>query len=210
VHDLVRKVCNFPGRSLSAIDAGIEQPNAVSAAAQSRNLRRTMMPSFPIVDSHVHLYDPTQLRYPWMTDHPTLLRPHLMKDLDGAADQVEIAKAVFVEVDVAAGLQLREAAWVSEQAGADPRIAAIVAAAPVERGAGVRDHVEALTRHPALRGIRRLIQSEPDPEFCTRAEFIEGVRVLPEYGLSFDLCIQHHQMQSATELVRRCPNVSFI
>lgn len=168
------------------------------------------MPSFPIVDSHVHLYDPTVLRYPWMADQPTLLRPHLLPDLDRAADDVEIMKAVFVEVDVEAGLKIKEAEWVSEQASSEPRIAAMVASANIERGAAVRDELDVLATSPALRGIRRLIQSEPDPEFCIRPAFVEGVRLLSEYGLSFDICIRHQQMASATELARRCPEVQFI
>jgi L-fuconolactonase len=36
------------------------------------------------------------------------------------------------------------------------------------------------------------------------------VRLLPEYGLSFDICIHHPQMQDAIELVRSCPDVSFV
>jgi L-fuconolactonase len=168
------------------------------------------MPSFPIVDSHVHLYDPTTLRYPWMADHPTLMRPHLMSDLDQAAGSVQVAKAVFVEVDVEPALRRREVAWVSDQAADEDRIAAIVGAARVEQGGAVRDELEALSQYPALRGIRRLIQSEPDPEFCIRPGFIEGVRALSEYDLSFDLCIRHHQMRSATELVRQCPDVLFV
>jgi L-fuconolactonase len=168
------------------------------------------MPSFPIVDSHVHLYDPTVLRYPWMADQPALLRPHLLPDLDKAAGNVEILKAVFVEVDVEAGLKIGEAEWVSEQAASEPRIAAMVASANIERGAAARDELDVLAVHPALRGIRRLIQSEPDPEFCIRPAFVEGVRLLAEYDLSFDICIRHHQLASATELVRRCPDVQFI
>jgi L-fuconolactonase len=168
------------------------------------------MPSFPIVDSHVHLYDPTLLDYPWMADHPDLLHPHLLADLDRAAGRERIDSAVFVEVDVAANLRLREAEWVADMAAAEPRIGAMVASADLERGSAVRDDLDVLSQHPALRGIRRLIQSEPDPDFCLRPLFIEGVRLLAEYGLSFDICIRHHQMPSATELVRQCPNVQFV
>jgi L-fuconolactonase len=61
-----------------------------------------------------------------------------------------------------------------------------------------------------VRGIRRLIQSEPDPEFCLRRDFIAGVKLLAEYDLSFDICVYHHQLGSALELVRRCPEIRFV
>ena len=64
--------------------------------------------------------------------------------------------------------------------------------------------------HPQLKGIRRLIQTEDDPHFCTRPEFIAGVRKLAQYGLSFDLCIYHPQLAAVIELVRQVPEVSFV
>ena len=36
------------------------------------------------------------------------------------------------------------------------------------------------------------------------------MKLLPKYGLSFDICIFHSQMADTIELVRRCPDVSFI
>jgi L-fuconolactonase len=168
------------------------------------------MPSFPIVDSHVHLYDPGLLSYAWMAEHPTLLRPHLTADFDRARGPVAVDTMVFVEVDVDASLRQQEAAWVAEQAAADPRIRGMVASAPLERGAAVRDDLDRLAEHRVLRGIRRLIQAEPDPDFCLQPTFVEGVRLLAGYGLSFDLGIRHHQLAQATRLVQLCPDVSFV
>src|SRR3954449_4711970 len=96
---------------------------AIAHCSPGCSLRRKSMPSFPIVGSHVHLYDPTILHYPWIADVPALLRPHLLPDLDKAAGPVEVMHAVFVGVDAEAGLKVREAAWVSEQSATEPRIA---------------------------------------------------------------------------------------
>ena len=35
-------------------------------------------------------------------------------------------------------------------------------------------------------------------------------RLLAKYDLGFEICIYHPQMTDAIELVRRCPDVSFI
>jgi L-fuconolactonase len=61
-----------------------------------------------------------------------------------------------------------------------------------------------------VRGIRHLIQGESDPAFCLSQAFVEGVRTCGSLGLSFDLCVRHHQLPSATQLVRLCPETSFI
>ena len=48
------------------------------------------MPDFPIVDAHVHLYDPARLSYGWMRDIPKLDRPHLLPDFDAARGPVDV------------------------------------------------------------------------------------------------------------------------
>jgi L-fuconolactonase len=87
----------------------------------------------------------------------------------------------------------------------------IVAAAPVELGIAVRKHVESLLAiSPLIKGVRRNLQDETQPDFCLQPDFVAGVRLLAEYNLSFDLCIRHWQLPAVTELVRRCPDTQFI
>jgi L-fuconolactonase len=118
-------------------------------------------------------------------------------------------------VDLAPEYKLVEPQWVIERAKEDARLKGIVAHAPVEYGEQVRSFLDALVAlnplgRTLIKGVRRLIQSEPDPAFCIHPSFVRGVQILGEYGLSFDVCVYYPQMASAVELVRRCPNTSFI
>jgi L-fuconolactonase len=61
-----------------------------------------------------------------------------------------------------------------------------------------------------IRGVRRLIQNQPDPDYVLKPAFLEAVRLLPKYNLSFDICIFHHQLPNTLEMVRRCPDVAFV
>lgn len=170
------------------------------------------MPAHPIVDTHVHLYDPTILPYGWMRGDPVLDRPHGPAEFDDAVGAVQVERLVFVEVAVDPGRHLDEARRIQALADRDPRIGAIVAHAPVERGAAVEAELDSLQRLPALRGIRRLIQDEPDPAFCLAPDFVEGVRRVGARGLVFELCLRagRGQLGPATELVRRCPDTRFV
>lgn len=168
------------------------------------------MPSFPIVDSHVHLYDPQRFSYPWMDNVPQLKTKHESAEYDAARDGVEVDRIVFLEVDVHPDQRIAEAAYIQELAEADPRIQGIVASAAVEKGAAVREEIEPMLANPGMRGIRRLIQGEKDVEFCARPGFVEGVKLLAEYGLSFDLCIFHFQFEAMLRLVKACPDVRFV
>jgi L-fuconolactonase len=168
------------------------------------------MPDFPIVDAHVHLYDPGVIRYGWMRGKPVLDQPCLMAQLDAARGPVEIEALVWVEAGADPGQYLQEASFADGLARADRRIAALVAHAPLERGAAVTPDLEKLAAHGLTRGIRRLLQDEPDDAFCLRPGFVEGVRLLARFDLCFEICVYHRQLASALELVSRCPEVRFI
>jgi L-fuconolactonase len=168
------------------------------------------MPEFPIVDAHVHLYDPGVIRYGWMAGRPVLDRQRLMAQLDAERGPVEIEALVWVEVGADPGQYLQEASFVDGLARADRRIRALVAHAPLERGAAVTPDLEKLAAHGLTRGIRRLLQDAPDDAFCLQPGFIEGVRLLARFDLSFDICVYHRQLAGALELVRRCPEVRFV
>lgn len=168
------------------------------------------MPGFPIVDAHVHLYDPQRIAYPWLAGVAAISASHLPSDLDRARGAVTIERLVFVEVDAAAGQEFEEARFIDNLAGTEPRIGAIVASAPVEKGSAVAEDLEKLCAIARVKGVRRLIQSLPRPDDCLAAAFVDGVREVGRLGLTFDLCIRHEQLASATELVRRCPEVSFV
>jgi L-fuconolactonase len=168
------------------------------------------MIDYPIVDSHVHLCDPKRFGYAWTRNAPSLNRQVLPDDLTKAAAPVKIEQFVFVEVDVDFPQHLDEASWVSGLARSDPRLTGMVAALPLERGAAIEPELEQLAQHKVLKAIRRLIQNQPDPDFCVRPDFIAGLKLLPRHDLAFDICILHHQMPSALRMVRRCPEVRFV
>jgi len=168
------------------------------------------MPEFPIIDSHVHLYDIDRLSYGWLANVPKINRTHTLADFDAARGAVQVDGLVFAEVAVDPGLHLREAAFVQDLADADPRLCGMVAHAPVEKGAAVADDLALLQTFATLRGIRRLIETERDPGICLQPRFVEGVRTVGRHGLTFDICIKHFAMAYALELVRRCPDVQFV
>lgn len=168
------------------------------------------MPDFPIIDSHVHLYDIARLRYGWLAGVPKINRTFLLSDFDAARGPVAVDGIVFAEVAADPGLHVQEAAFVQDMADADPRLRGMVAHAPVEKGASVAEDLAVLAQFGILRGIRRLIQGEADPGMCLAPGFIAGVRAVGRHGLSFDICVKHFALAYALELVRRCPDVQFV
>lgn len=169
------------------------------------------MPDFPIVDAHVHLWDPTHFRMPWLDGDATLGHPYQLAEYDEHTQGVDVAVMVYLEVDVEPAYKLLEARWAVERANEDPRLQAIVASAPIEYGELARAYLDALVAiDPRIKGVRRLLQGEADPTFCLRPDFIRGTQLLADYDLSFDICVYHHQLPGVIELVRQCPGTAFI
>ncbi len=168
------------------------------------------MIDFPVIDSHVHLLDQKRFGYAWAAGAPALKRDWTPDDLAAAARPYAIDGFVFVEVDVDAGRHLDEAQWIGSLAGTDRRVMGCVACLPLERGAAIEPEVDRLARLPVVRGVRRLIQNQPDPEYVLRPDFLEAIRLLPKRRLSVDVCVVPHQLPNTREMMRRCPEVSFV
>jgi L-fuconolactonase len=167
------------------------------------------VPDTAIIDTHLHIWDPRLIRYPWIEGNDLLDRPYLPGDHADAFSGVDVEAMVFVQCDAEAAAYLDEVDWVAAQAKQEPRIKAIVAFAPLEKGRAVEAELAALKKRPLVRGVRRLLQDE-DPEFCLRQDFIEGVRALADFGLSFDICIKHRHMANILRFVEALPEVPMI
>ncbi len=168
------------------------------------------MPDFPIVDTHLHLWAPGRLSYPWLAGEPRLNRDFLSEDYRQACGAVRVAKMVFVQCDCAPAQAWSEVEWVAEVARAEPRLRGIVARIALENGAVAEPEIARLATQPLVKGVRRLIQGERDPEFCLRPDFVQGVQLLHAHGLSFDLCLKHPQLAATIRLVQQCPDVAFV
>lgn len=168
------------------------------------------MPNFPIVDTHLHIWNLQRLRYPWLASNALLNRDHLIEEYRQVCGPVQVAKMVFLQCECDFAQFQAEADWVAEVAATDPRIRGIVPWAPLEKGDAAEPALAQLAANPLIKGIRRIIQFEADPEFCLRPDFVRGVQLLSRHGLSFDICINHTQMANTLQLVRQCPNVRFI
>ena len=158
-----------------------------------------------IVDTHLHLIYPDKFTYAWLEGEPALKREWNAPDYFAEAEKLGIEAAIHMEVDVP-GHQIDD-----ENAFAlslDPRVGGAISNARPEN-ADFPAHLERLLAEPRIRGIRRLLQSDPD-DLSRSKVFRDNVKRLAPHGLTFDLCIRPWQLGVARELVAACPDVQFV
>ena len=155
----------------------------------------------------MHFWDRALMPYTWLHEVPTIWERHTLDNLrlEAAAQLPE--KIIFVECGAP---WLDELNWVEQLASAQPRIGGIVAKATVNAGAQTSADIAALRKHPLVRGARHHFEHEKDQDYCSRPEFIRGVKELAAGGLSFDICCKHPILPAVIELVRRCPEAQLI
>ena len=168
-------------------------------------------PAIPIVDTHQHLWDLTKLRLPWLKGDNPINRSFVMKDYLEAAEGLGVVKAVYMEVDVDPADQSAEAQYVLDlcRQGKWPTRAAVLGGRP---GAdGFRQYITRFKGSPYVKGVRQIL---PDPgskrAFFLEKPFLEGIRLLGELGMSFDLCLPAAGLAEAAKLVGLCPDTRFI
>ncbi|MDR1566733.1 MAG: amidohydrolase family protein [Treponema sp.] len=168
------------------------------------------MLDFGIADAHLHLWDLDKLYYPWLKDNPFLNRSFALSDYNTACVGIRVDKMVFVQCEADTSLYREEAAWVTDLAASDPRIASIVPWAPLEKGEAAEEDLAEFAKNPLIKGIRRIIEFEPNMDFCLKADFIAGLKLLPRYGFSFDININYRHNRNVLKMLEKIPDVPCI
>jgi L-fuconolactonase len=166
---------------------------------------------FPVVDTHQHLWDLTKFRLPWIQQGSPLARSFLIPDFLNATDGLNILKAVYMEVDVDPAQQTAEAEYILDicKRGNTPTVAAVISGRPASKG--FKAYLEPFKGSRYIKGVRQVLHNAGIPAgYCLSADFIKGIRLLGEFGMSFDICVRPGELLDAAKLIDACPDTRFI
>ena len=157
------------------------------------------------IDAHHHFWRYTPAEYGWIgEDMRAVRRDFLPPDLDLELQATGIDGVVSVQArptleetqDLLA--LARQAAFVRGVVGWVP-----LAASDAER------HLDRFGDDPRLRGVRHVVQGEPDG-FLAGLAFNRGVGLLASRGLVYDILIYERQLSEAVAFVDRHPQQVFV
>jgi L-fuconolactonase len=190
----------------------LHQAGAVLAAAAG--LRPTPAASEagePIIDTHQHLWDVKKFRLPWIKPGSPLAKNYLLPEYAEATRGLNIVQTVYMEVDVDPAQQPAEVEYVTALCRrADTHMtAAVVSGRPAAAEFG--KYLDLFRGNAFIKGIRQVLHGDGTPPgTCLAPEFVRGIRLLGERGLSFDLCMRPDELEDGAKLAKECPGTRFI
>ena len=177
-----------------------------------------------IIDAHHHIWRLAET--PWLQGPPVprifgaydaIRRDYAIADYLADAKPSGVVKSVFVQVNVAPGKEVDEAAWVQSVADVNAFPHAITAYADLA-SPSIADTLDRELACRNMRAIRQqlhwhekpLYRFAPKPDVMNDKAWRKGLEEVRRRGLMFELQVFASQMPDAVRLVRDYADVTFI
>lgn len=158
------------------------------------------------IDAHQHFWRFDPELYGWITPAmETLRQDFLPADLAPILQELRIGGTMAVQ----ARQDVEETRWLLDLARANPWIRGVVGWVDL-CSPRVEEELATLARDEKLKGVRHVVQDEPDDEFLFRADFQRGVAKLAAFDLAYDILIYPRQLPAAARFVELFPEQTFV
>lgn len=159
-----------------------------------------------LIDSHHHFWKYNPIDYDWIdNDMSAIRRDFLPDDLAMVIANAGIDGVVSVQ----ARQSLDETDWLLSMAHEAPFIKGVVGWLPIADTA-FPGLLEKYLGYDALKSLRHVIQGEPDDEFILRRDFNQGIKLIGQTRLAYDILIFERHLPQTTKFVDRHPNQLFV
>lgn len=158
------------------------------------------------IDAHHHFWRYDPIEYAWISDGMSTIR----RDFE-PPDLAPELKAAGVEgvVSVQARQTIEETWQLLTYADQNEFIKGVVGWVPLS-SPDLNRTLATVATHPKLRGVRHIVQDEPDPDYILRENFNRGISALRPFHLTYDILIYERHLPQAIEFVDRHPNQTFV
>jgi len=158
------------------------------------------------IDVHHHLwrYDPEH--YGWIDDRMSVLRrDYLPAEFERELKSANMTGSVVVQAQQSS----EETDWLMSLASTSERVLGVVGWAPIA-SPDFPEILQRLCRNSKLKGLRHIVQDEPDDRFILRTDFNRGVAAMKGSGLVYEILIRERHLPFAIEFVSGHPDQVFV
>ncbi len=159
-----------------------------------------------IIDSHHHLWQYNPIRDTWIDESMKILKKDFLPaDLEPILKENKIDASVVVQADQSES----ETQYLLNCAQDNDFIKGVVGWVDL-MAYNVEQRLEHFADNKWFKGIRHIVQDEPEDDFMLRSDFQNGISYLSKLGLTYDILIYPRQLPAAVELARKFPKQNFV
>ena len=159
-----------------------------------------------IIDSHHHFWKYDPVEYDWIDDSMKVIRKDFFPENLKTTVQAAVVDGV---ISVQARQCVEETDWLIGMAHQYEFIKGVVGWLPLIQD-DVEEYLVKYANEKILKGVRHVIQGEPDPEFMLRKDFNNGISLLKKYSLVYDILIVERQLPDTIRFVDQHPEQVFV
>ncbi len=158
------------------------------------------------IDSHHHFWKYDPVTYSWMNEKMGVLKKDYQpEDLQAEINSSNIDGVISVQADQS----MRETDDLLKHANEHSFIQGVVGWFPLAEPE-LEGLLERYASNPWLKGVRHVVQDEPDDRFILGEAFNAGIRRLKPHNLVYDILIYERQLGASIEFVDRHPGQVFV
>ncbi|HAH23128.1 MAG TPA: amidohydrolase [Prolixibacteraceae bacterium] len=159
-----------------------------------------------IIDSHHHYWQYNPVEYDWIDDSMKAIRKDFLPQMLKKTIQEAGVDGV---ISVHARQSIEETDWLLDMAYENLFMKGVIGWLPLTQD-DIEVHLIKYSGEKLMKGVRHVLQGEPDPEFMLRSDFNRGISLLKKYSLVYDILILERQLPNTIRFVDQHPCQAFV
>lgn len=161
-----------------------------------------------IIDTHQHLWDLDRVAYPWLVpEFGPIAATFKPADLAPQLAPAGVTRTVLIQ----SANSYADTEYMFEQAALNPWILGVSGWVPLLFPDVAARALERFKRNPLFVGVRHLIHNEADPKWLLQDRVIEGLKLLADNDLAFDVvAVNHEHLECIPILGERVPRLRMV
>lgn len=158
-----------------------------------------------MIDAHVHFWNYDKVKDAWITDEMKILqRDFLPQKFEDNLLKNDIQGIVAVQ----AGQSENETQFLLNLAKENDLIKGIVGWVDLQNK-NIENRLLYYSGYKEIKGFRHIVQSEPEG-FLKEEKFLNGIKFLGNFGLTYDILIYEKQLNETIDFINKFPAQKFI
>jgi L-fuconolactonase len=160
------------------------------------------------IDTHQHFWNLDKVDYPWLTPaYGPLYRTYEPPELEPQLKAAGIDRTVLVQ----SANSYADTDSMLAHADTYDWIGAVIGWVPLLEPDEAARALDRYGRHPKFRGVRHLIHEEPNPDWVVQERVIEGLKVLAERTMIFEIvAVFPNHLKHVPTLAERVPGLTMV